>query len=139
MATNVEDILDRLVVLQTAITGVTVAHDETPENLAEFPCFLNYPTTGETTWLTFASLQTTHTFHSELHVVRGSLPDAEGACRPFINRTISKIMTDDTLNDLVDSVEAIRYTYGAAQFGGEDHLVISFEIDCVVYHEVGDT
>lgn len=130
MAT-VESIIDALVTLEKAITGIAAAHDETPESLNALPAFVNYPATTETTWGTFGSVERVYTIVAELHVARPELKRAEAVCRPYINRFEAAVLADHTLGGVVLHIPTVRSRYGESEWGSVPHLVIRFEVECV--------
>lgn len=134
---TVAAVITKLAAIEAAITGVKRAHDETPESLSEFPCFINYPRRGtltpENACLTVKGL---HTAVCELHISRQDLPTAETAARPFIERFTHAVWADPTLAGEVDTVNEIRYEYGKLNFGGEVHLGLQFEVDFKLKEDV---
>ena len=132
MPQKVEAIIDRLVTLEAALTGVEAAYDETPESIGSLPAFINYPLRGDAAWLKFDGCTSNYTIAAELHVARIDLPEAEKYARPIINPFITAVFGDRTLDSTVSEVEAIRWRYGTATFAEEIHLVVFFEVDCRV-------
>ena len=129
---TVAAVLTRLSVIEDAISGVVRAHDETPESLSEFPCFINYPRRGTVTPApggVALAIKGLHTVVCELHITRQVLPTAEGVARPFIDLFCKAIFADPKLGNTVDTVNEMRYEYGRLEFGKEQHLGVRFEVD----------
>jgi len=131
---SIENIITQLAVLEAEITGVVVAHDETPEALGEFPCFVNYPLVGELHFDAAEFAISDHTIRCELRVARGHLPEAENLARPFITLFRDKMAANLTLNGSVTSIMTIRYEYGVLTWAAgtpkeEKHFGIRFEVD----------
>ena len=128
---TVAAVLTQLAVVEAALSGVARAHDETPENLGEFPCFINYPRSGTITAGPGGVQQVKglHTVVAELHITRQDLPTAESIARPYLDSFPKAIWSDPTLAGTVNTVLEIRYQYGRLEFGGERHLGVRFEID----------
>ena len=129
MATAFEDVLTALATLEASITGVLVAHDKTPEKLNGFPCFINLPSRGSTTFGPAGEYESHDTIIAELHVARGLLPEAETMARPFKNRFEILLLNNITLSGTVSTIKELRSSYGVLQFGDETHLGWRFEID----------
>ena len=125
----VEDIIRELAALERQIVGVKKAHNETPESLSNFPCFINRPGTGVLLHAASDLGVAFHTIMCELHIDRRPLPEAEAKARPFIKRFWKIIAANDSLNGTASSVNEIRYFYGPLDFAGETHIGIRFELD----------
>ena len=76
---TVAAVITQLAAIEGALSGVKVAHDETPEGLADMPCFINYPVRGETTGGPPGVMKGIHTVAAEVHLTRSDLPTAEAA------------------------------------------------------------
>lgn len=128
---SVATVIDQLVVIESGLSGVKVAHDETPETLSEFPAFINFPSSGTFTVGPGGQGVKKHlaTLIAEVHLTRQILPQAEAAARPYIESFADAILADVTLGGTVDSVLEIRWTYGVLAFGAEQHLGCRFELD----------
>ncbi|MGD8499058.1 MAG: hypothetical protein PVJ86_00330 [Phycisphaerales bacterium] len=127
---TVAAVLSQLAIVEATITGVKRAHDETPESLSEFPCFINYPRRGTVTPVDAClAVHGLHTVVCELHITRQDLPTAEGVARPFIDLFVKAVWADPKLSNTCDTVNEIRYEYGRLEFGREQHLGIRFEVD----------
>lgn len=129
---TVAAVLTQLATVEATITGIKRAHDETPESLSEFPCFINYPRRGTVTPApggVALAIKGLHTVVCELHITRQDLPTAESVARPFIDRFVKAVWADPKLGNTVDTVNEIRYEYGRLEFGREQHLGIRFEVD----------
>ena len=129
MATAFENVFTALALLEATITGVSVAHTLTPEKLNDFPCFINMPSRGSTTFGPAGEYESHDTIIAELHVARGLLPEAESAARPFKNRFEILLLADVTISGTVSTITGLRSSYGSLTFGDETHLGWRFEID----------
>lgn len=127
----IEDIITALAALESEIAGVKKAYDETPDSLASFPCFVNYPLRGTLTNMASYGKLNLHTIVAELHEDRMPLPTAEAKLRPFINRFQEKMAANLTISGTVAAVNEIRYEYRTflGRTASEDHLGIRFELD----------
>lgn len=127
-ATALELVITQLATVETAIAGVAVAHDQTPESLGSLPAFVNYPSSGEAVHMATDSYEL-HTIIAELHVARGDQKVAEATARPFIQLFFNAVFADDTLAGTCATVRGIRYRYGGLTFAGVEHIGVRFEVD----------
>jgi len=129
MATALEDIFTQLQTIEAAITGVNKAYNQTPEAISVLPCFINFPGSSEAVAVAGVS-KGIYIVISKLFVNRAQgLSGAESAARPFLNRFEDAILGNPTLNSTVNSVLAVRSTYGEMMYGGEVYLGFRFEIE----------
>jgi hypothetical protein len=127
---SVENIITQLATLEAEITGVQAAHDETPESLNEFPCFINYHGRSTLNWGAGEGGKSLHTIICELHVSRAVSEEAELAARPFIKLFRDKLAANTTLNGAVDTINEVRAeTVAFIMSAAEQHLGIRFEVD----------
>lgn len=133
---SVGAIITQLAVIEGAITGVKKAYEFTPESVGALPCFINYPISGE---IKAASLGTcdshdTHVIGCDYLVSRGNLASAEQQARPIVAGFRDAILANRTLNGTCASalIAPITYEYLVEKFGGQDVLIVSFRLTCLV-------
>ena len=140
MATDLEAVFTALAVLERTITGVKAAHDKTPEKLIDLPAFINFPSRGETIFGPWHQMEGYYTIIAELHVARANLPIAETVARPFLNRFEDLLSNDVTISGTVETINALRSSYGTLTYGiGTDavaHLGWRFEIDIKIRRNI---
>jgi len=132
--TEIGLIIDELVTLERAITGTQAAYDESPDNIASAPAWVNMPRSGtfraQTGWA-----EDTHTLICAC-VKRGALASAdERLMRPMITRFPDKLHENLTLNGTVEHIGDIRYEYGFIEILStqEDFFFgVLFEVDITV-------
>ena len=125
---SIETIITQLAVLEAEITGVHVAHDDSPEALNEFPAFVNYPTGGPFIYSASGPNLTIHTIHADLHVSRSVLPHDENQLRPFVQRVWAKLADNLTCNGTCEHLILVRYDYGRLGYGAQETLGIRFTL-----------
>lgn len=133
---SVEAIITQLVAIEGAIAGVKKAYEFTPESVGALPCFINYPISGEivSSGLGNCSASETHVIGCDYLVSRGNLASAEQQARPMIEAFKNAIMGNVGLNGSCASAlsEPITYEYLVEKFGGQEVLVVSFRLTCLV-------
>ena len=125
---SIQTIITQVAALQAEITGVKRAHDETPDGLNEFPCFVNFISTGDSD----RSPNRRHVVHHikmQLRVCRADRPSAENLVRPFLLRTYEKFDDNITLNGSATRSAIVHYDYGNLPWSGTNYLGISFDLD----------
>jgi len=116
--------------LVRGLAGVRDAPDYPPEKASAFPFAVAYPGTGR--WVGGAPAgekRGLHTIIVELHVARKDLPrDVEGAMG-YVESIPNAILNAPTLSGTVDTVNEIRYTFGALNYGDLQTIGYRFEVD----------
>ena len=130
---SIQSIITQLAVLQEEITGITRAYDETPDSLNEFPCFVNFISSGDIDYAP-SQRKLQHIIKMQLRVTRADLPSAENKVRPFLDLTLDKFDTNITLNGTATRSMIIHYDYGVLPWGRTPYLGISFDIE--VYEDI---
>lgn len=133
---SVSAVIGALVAVQSAIAGVKKAYEFTPESVGALPCFINYPVSGEmsATGLAICDTHDAHVIGCDYLVSRGNLASAEMQARPMIDAFKTAILANKTLNGTCANAlyEPIRYEYLVEKFGGQDVLIVSFRLTCLV-------
>jgi RNA recognition motif-containing protein len=125
---SIQNIITQIATLQAEITGIKRAFDETPDSLNEFPCFVNFPSSGDIERIP-GQRKTKHIIKMQLRVIRADLPSAENKVRPFLDSVLDKFDANITLNGAVSRSAIIHYDYGSLPWGGREYLGISFDIE----------
>ena len=133
---SIQAIITQVATLQAEITGVKKAFAETPDSLNEFPCFVNFPSSGDITRIP-SQRSTRHIIKMQLRVVRADLPSAENKVRPFLDLTLNKFDSSILLNGTASRSAVIHYDYGSLPWGGIDYLGISFDLEA--YEDIAKT
>ncbi len=128
---RLDEVIGKVVEVQKTIEGVKQAYQYAPESLAELPCFLNFPASGELEQAPNL-LIVTHTIRMQLFVRRGDLSSAEKELRPFVDRVIETFCKNIRLDGSVEYSKLRRYEYGVLTWGETPYLGITFELDATV-------
>lgn len=130
MAKTIEDVITALYEMELTLTGVETAYNETPESLASFPCFINYPMQGAIEARPNGATRDLHTIVCEMHCSRGILPEAEKVARPFIERFRKGLLALESAptGKPCDTyfAQPLQWTYGVIEFATEKHMGIRF-------------
>lgn len=125
---SVQSIIAQLAVLQEEIAGIRKAFAETPDSLNAFPCFVNFPASGDIDRAP-SQRKVHHTIKMQLRVTRQDLPSAENKVRPYLDLVLNKFDTHITLNGTAHRSAITHYDYGELPWGGQTYLGISFDIE----------
>lgn len=125
---SIQAIITQLAVLQEEIIGVRKAFAETPDSLNVFPCFVNFPSSGDIDRAP-SQRKLHHTIKMQLRVTRADLPSAENKVRPFLDLVLDKFDANINLNGVADRSAITHYDYGELPWGGRTYLGISFDIE----------
>lgn len=127
------NIWDELVTIQVAIEDTAAAEPTAVDGMAEFPFWMNYLRLGNFQVQSAGWGYGIHTIVSELHVMRGALPDNEAEIRKYLRPYYRALGNDPTIGGTVDTVVAIRYAIRVWEYtSSEKHVGIEFEIDVKV-------
>lgn len=126
---SLSNIMTQIAVVEATITGVKRAYDKAPASINEFPCFINWPESGDIDRRP-SSRWPTHHIVMELRVLKGgALPMAEAEIRPFLEATMNAFDSNLSLNGACGNSRIIHYDYGVLPYNGTQFLGISFKID----------
>lgn len=127
-ATALELVITQLATMEATISGVAVAHDQTPESLGSLPAFINYLSAGEA-WQMATDSYELHTIVAELFCGRGDLKVAESTARPYFQLFVNALFADPTLSGTCATVVSpIRYRYGTLTFAGVEYVGFRFDV-----------
>jgi len=126
---TVAAVITKLAEIESGLSGIKHAYDETPEALTVFPCCINYPLRGTITGGPAGVRTGIHVVVCEFHLSRQILPQAEAMARPYIDSFANAIWSDPRLGGVVDTVLELRYEYGRLTFAGEEHLGLRWEVE----------
>lgn len=116
----------------TSISGISAAPSAPTEGTNAFPFAITYEREGNMI-LQSAGFAFEHvTLHSELHLTRQNLPTAIATAMPFRDSFLSKIVNDPKLSNSVSEVKAVRWLFGAMDYGDVKTLGYRFEVDVKV-------
>jgi len=134
-----DNVFDALVTLQEAIEDTAAAEPTAVDGMAEFPFWMNCLRSGDFRGQAAGWGYGIHTIVSELHVMRGSLPDNEAELRKYVRPFYRGLWDDPTIGDTVTTVVAVRYTFRSWQYTkGDVHVGIEFEVDVKVDETTSD-
>lgn len=117
-----------------ALSGMKGAPDTPPESINQFPFSVCYPGSGEWSPQSAGWMKGLHTIICEIHVSRADLSTGVAQAIPYGQLFANALLSDLRLNNTVDTVRAIRYSFARLQWGGsgESHLGWKFEVDVKV-------
>jgi len=125
---SLANILTELASAEDAIDGIEEAYSEVPESLNVFPCVINIPSGGEFD-ISYGG-NTRHTINATLLVARADVPSAQNQILPFIEKFITKMKEDITLNGSCESCSLTGYEdYGVHTFAGQEYFGVVFLLD----------
>ncbi len=115
--------------VEATIANVKRAYDKAPPALNEFPCFVNFPDTGDID-RTPSLRMTKHHLKLLLYVLKGAaLPESEAKLRPFLDSTLNAFDSNLTLKSNCNNSRITRYSYGVLTYAGQQYLGITFDLD----------
>jgi len=120
--------------LQTIASGLTdmrLAPNYPPEQANAFPFAISYIESGrlESTRLGKILSDGFHVLATEIHVARRDLPTAIESAEGFLALFLTALQADPALDGNVLAIDAMRYTFGALQYGGVDTIGYRFLLD----------
>lgn len=132
MAKVLPDAVARIQAIVGGLTGVRGAPDSPPDSLpSTWPYAVCYPGRGEISAIEATTNVEIHTIILELHHGHQELARVVSTIAPYVRNINIALWNDVTLDNTVDTIQAIRYTFGLLGWGETDAqtLGIRFEID----------
>lgn len=127
--------------VELTITGIQAAYPDAPSSLNQFPCFLNYPSSGDIGWPREMSVRNIdHTINVDLLVQKGGdLSSADRLCKPYIAKVIEAFDQNITLGNSCLAAGISHYDYGVIEYAGVQYIGIKFTLKAiekqqVIYH-----
>ncbi len=128
---SLSSVMTAVSVMETAITGIKKAHDKAPVSLNTFPCFVNFPDSGDIKRAA-SHRETWHLIKMLLYVLKGAdLPSAEAEVRPYLDLVLAKFDSDLTIGGTVATSKIVAYRYGVLYYAGNPYLGISFDLEAL--------
>ena len=124
----IEAIQDKIL----AISGIKAASDYPPENVNQFPFAVTYAASGTFNIATYGRRKGLHTIHCEVHFARANLPTAIELAMPYLESIPNALLADPKLNSTVDTINALRYSFGVLDWGGMKEAHIGFRLEIEV-------
>ena len=126
---SLENIMSAIATVEKDIVGIKRAYDQAPNSLNAWPCFVNFPDSGQIQRTTSLRIPV-HTIKLLLFVLKGAdLPSSEAKIRPFLDATLDAFDGHLTLNGACSNSRILSYKYGVLAYGGSQFLGISFDLE----------
>lgn len=124
--------------VEMTIPGINGAFTDVPSSLNQFPCFLNYPSTGDIEFPRQMNVRsTTHTVNIDLLVQKGGdLSAADRLCKPYIAKTVQVFDQNVTLFNSCLIAGINHYDYGVIEYAGVQYIGIKFTLKAIEKEQV---
>lgn len=131
MADELDNFITALTGKMEEMAGIVDAPVNPPEGVQDFPVAICYyvegnPSVRPEIWV--------HTFHADVHLGRGSLPDDEAAARPYILLGLAKIYANLTMDGTCLMCEPKKVQYGRLGYGETETFGVRFVIAAKMQH-----
>jgi len=113
------DAITRLQSHAGALSGMKEAPIDPPESANQFPFAVSYVRGG--TWHVEGAgfSHALVTLVSEIHIARTLLPLDIQLALPFFEPFLRKLLNDQTLNDTVENIGDVDFSFGAMEYAGQ--------------------
>ena len=128
---TLQDAIEQVQVIMTAVTGIRSAPELPPEQINQFPFAVAFPGEGEFTIEMGALMDGIHSIILELHIARKDLPRDVDKAGAYVDSIPKALWSNPTLNGRIRWFKRISYKFGPLGWGNMDTLGIRFTI-----HEV---
>ena len=111
------------------LSGIKQAPTNPPESSAMFPFAVTYASSWNETPQSSNWSVSLHTLVCEIHCQRSDLSRSVAQALPLYEAFAAAILADVTLAGTVQALNALRYTFGAMEYGGVQTIGYRVEID----------
>lgn len=134
----IDQIINGATNVELTIPGISASYADVPSSLNQFPCFLNYPSSGQLEWPRSPGIRTVeHTINVDLLVQKGGdLSAADRLCKPYIDKVIETFDQNITLQDSCLTAGIADYNYGVIEYAGVQYIGIKFTLKAIVKQQV---
>lgn len=127
---SIETVINQVVKIQKEIDGVRKAYEYLPSSINAFPCFVNFPDSGDMN-VTPSRRETRHTIRMLLYMSKADTIVSDKNLRPFIEKVLDKFDENVTIGGKCSYSRIRHYDYGMLMVGNVQYLGISFELEAV--------